>query len=65
MFQIGGSGSPPPAERKRPPAARKPPLVAVTVRLEPRQREKLELLGGDTWLRDQIDRATFDAPAGE
>jgi hypothetical protein len=58
MFQIGGSKPHPqdePAKPKRAPAA--PRLVAVQVHLEPRQREKLALLGGEAWLREQIDEA--------
>lgn len=47
-------------------AARKPKpehkaYVDVTVRLEPHQRDKLALLGGDDWLRRQIERARVEA----
>jgi hypothetical protein len=57
MFQIGSNPHPEdkPAKGKRAPPA--PRMVAVEVRLEPRQREKLALLGGDAWLREQIDQA--------
>jgi hypothetical protein len=64
MFQIGGSTPHPkePAKPKRAPAA--PKRVAVQVHLEPRQREKLALLGGEDWLREQIDQAKVPAVFG-
>ena len=35
----------------------RPPLVAVSIELTPRQRDKLALLGGAAWLRDSIEKA--------
>jgi hypothetical protein len=46
-----------------PPTKRGPPykygeaMQTKTIRLTPTQRRKLEKLGGDQWLRDQIDKA--------
>jgi hypothetical protein len=39
--------------------------VAVTVQLEPHQREKLARLGGDAWLREQIDGARLPADGAD
>jgi hypothetical protein len=65
MFGMGGSqakaGG---AGAKKAKAAAKPELVAVTVKLEPRHREKLKLLGGDAWLREQIEQAKVEAVFG-
>ncbi len=56
MFGMGGSGPKPPAVTDRKPqAARKPALVAATVKLEPDQRDTFEWLGGEAWLREQLD----------
>ncbi len=60
MFGMGGTG-PKPETGKKARTARKPARVPVTVRLEPRQREKFELLGGEAWLRDQIEQARFES----
>ncbi|HSW17241.1 MAG TPA: hypothetical protein VLJ86_08450 [Ramlibacter sp.] len=59
MFSMGTK--PTKAETKTPERAkaRKPTLVSVTVQLEPKQRDKLALLGGDAWLREQIDEANL------
>jgi hypothetical protein len=32
-------------------------MVPVTIKLEPKQREKLQRLGGATWVRKKIDQA--------
>jgi hypothetical protein len=32
-------------------------LVGVEVKLSPAQRDKLQRLGGDAWIRQQIDKA--------
>ncbi len=63
MFGMGkgSKASPAPAAAK---AAKKPATVAVTVRLEPRLRDKLELLGGDSWLREQLEKARVPAVFG-
>ena len=61
MFQMG-DGVKRPVAAARPKAARKPAKVAVTVKLEPRQREKLQQLGGDAWIREQIDQAKATQP---
>lgn len=58
MFGMGGAKpqtAPDKDKKDRP--ARKPALVSVTLKLEPAQRDKLELLGGEAWLREQIERA--------
>jgi hypothetical protein len=57
MFQIGGPHQSKKGEAKPGKAPAAPRRVAVQVQLEPRQREKLALLGGDAWLREQIDAA--------
>ena len=56
MFQIGG-GSKPRPEPAKPKAPRKPALVSFTVKLQAEQKQKYELLGGDAWLREQIEAA--------
>ncbi|MFL6691712.1 MAG: hypothetical protein ACJ8GO_02015 [Ramlibacter sp.] len=56
MFQIG-AGSKPRPEAAKPKAPRKPAMVSVTVKLQAGQKQKYELLGGDAWLREQIDAA--------
>jgi len=56
MFQIGG-GSKPRPEAAKAKAPRKAATVSVTVKLQAEQKEKYELLGGDAWLREQIDAA--------
>jgi hypothetical protein len=35
------------------------------VKLEPRHREKLKLLGGDAWLREQLEKAKVQPLADE
>jgi hypothetical protein len=60
MFQIGGTPKPPAPGRKEKPA-RKPALVTVTVKLEPRLKEKFDLLGGEAWLREQVEQARIDS----
>lgn len=57
MFQMGGGKPPPSRPEPKPRAERKPARVKVTVELEPRQRDKLAVLGGDAWLRERIDEA--------
>lgn len=32
-------------------------MVPVTLKMRPAQREKLQRLGGATWVRDRIDKA--------
>lgn len=56
MFGMSKAG---PARKTapKPKPARKPTLVAVTVKLEARQRDKLKALGGDAWVRERIDAA--------
>jgi hypothetical protein len=63
MFQIGAGSKQQPAAKK-PKAARKPAMVPVTVKLEPKQKQKFDLLGGDAWLRDQIEAAKFESVFG-
>lgn len=58
-----GMGKPP---AKSAPAAKHPKRerkdwVDVSVKLEPHQRDKFALLGGDAWLREQIERAKVPA----
>ncbi|AEG93377.1 hypothetical protein [Ramlibacter tataouinensis] len=61
MFGMGGRAKPPaPAPAKKPKAARKPALVPVTVKLEPAQHAKFQLLGGEAWLRGQLDAAAVE-----
>lgn len=60
MFQMGGGKRA--AAEPKPKAPKKPALVTVTVKLEPRHRQKLELLGGEAWLREQIERAKLASP---
>ena len=57
MFGMGKAPAKAATAAKKTKAGRKE-LVAVTVRLEPRQRDQLVLLGGDAWLREQIERAS-------
>lgn len=57
MFQIGGGPKPPAPDKPAKTPKKTPAFVAVTVHLEPHQRDKLALLGGDAWLRDVIDAA--------
>jgi hypothetical protein len=65
MFQMGGGHAPAKAAAKSKPQAKAPARVKVTVQLEPRQREKLALLGGEAWLREQIDQARVPTVARE
>ena len=46
-------------------APRKAAAVSVTVRLEPRLKQKFEQLGGEAWLREQIERARVEAADGD
>ncbi len=62
MFSMGGKPARQEAKKPGPTKARKPRMVSVTVKLEPAQRDKLKLLGGEAWLREQIDEAE-PAPA--
>lgn len=39
------------------PRERDEPMVPVTLKLEPAQRDKLQRLGGAPWVRQKIDRA--------
>ena len=58
MFGMGRSPPPPRAEdRKQPAPAKKAAPVRISLSLSAEQRDKLELLGGEDWLREQIDRA--------
>jgi hypothetical protein len=63
MFQMGGGGKPSVPE-PGPKGPWRPALVSVTFRLAPQQRDKLARLGGEAWLREQIDRAAL-APASD
>ncbi|MEO7547624.1 MAG: hypothetical protein ABIT82_04325 [Ramlibacter sp.] len=56
MFGMSKSGAPKKAAPKK--VARKPALVSVTVKLDAKRRDKLKTLGGDAWLREQIDAAS-------
>jgi hypothetical protein len=60
MFGMSGKPAPKPAEKKTEPA-KKQALVSVSIKLTPQQRDKLDLLGGDAWLREQIDAAKFES----
>jgi hypothetical protein len=60
MFGMGGKGAPA-ARQDKPRTAKKPAMVSVTVKLEPHQRDKLALLGGEAWVREQIDKAKFES----
>lgn len=62
MFGMTSRPKPAPAPQKKAAAARKPARVAVTVKLDPAQRDKLELLGGEDWLRAQLDKASLPSP---
>ena len=64
MFGMGGSHAKSSTTAKKARPAAKPELVSVTVKLEPRHREKLKLLGGDEWLREQLEKAKVQALAG-
>lgn len=33
------------------------PMIPVTVKMQPKQKEKLSRLGGSKWIRDRIDQA--------
>jgi hypothetical protein len=61
MFGLGGK-DPPPGKPQRAKAPKKPEFVSVQVKLEPAQKDKLALLGGDAWLREQIDKAKWEPP---
>ncbi len=66
MFGMGGrkgAADKPRAAAPRP--AKKQALVSVQVKLEPRHREKLALLGGDAWIREQIEQAKLASPFSE
>jgi hypothetical protein len=63
MFQIGADSKPRP-EAAKPKAPRRPAMVSLTAKVEPRQKQKYELLGGDAWLREQIDAAKVDPFSG-
>lgn len=60
MFGMGRSTAPAPAPAKPKSVGKKAAPVPVTVRLEPRLREKFEALGGETWLRKQLEAAQVD-----
>jgi len=65
MFGMGNkrqTAAPAPVPKERPSSARRAAPVSVTVRLSPAQRDKLQRLGGEAWLREQIDAA--DEPPG-
>jgi len=64
MFGMGSNAKPQPLAEKAPAARKKPQLVSVTLKLTQAQRDKLELLGGETWLREQIDEAQPPSPFG-
>jgi hypothetical protein len=64
MFGMGGQAKPQPQAEKAPAARKKAQLVGVTLKLTPAQRDKLELLGGEAWLREQIDQAEPPSPFG-
>ena len=63
MFGMGRptrpAAAPAPATRKA--GARKAAAVSVTVKLEPRLRERFEALGGEAWLREQLEKAEVEA----
>lgn len=70
MFQIGTK--PKPSEKPEPAKAAdaerpaKPHrLLSVTVRLSAAQKERLAALGGDEWLRQQIDAAELEGDVKE
>ena len=65
MFQMGSDGRSRRADEPKAKAPKKPALVNVTFRLEARHKQKLELLGGEAWLREQIERAKLASPFGE
>jgi hypothetical protein len=69
MFGMGGAKPRTTTEKKaagtKTTPAKKRALVNVTLQLDPAQRDKLELLGGEAWLREQIDRAPSPSPADE
>lgn len=65
MFGMGGTHAKSTTAAKKARPAAKPELVAVTVKLEPRHREKLKLLGGDEWLREQLEKARLETAFGE
>ena len=63
MFGMGGrKPQPQPTPEKQTPPARKAAAVKVTVSLSRAQKDKLERLGGEAWLREQIDRAEEPDP---
>jgi hypothetical protein len=39
------------------PREREEPMVPMTIKLEPSQKEKLQRLGGAPWVRKKIDQA--------
>jgi hypothetical protein len=64
MFGMGGRGpkqQPQRAAVGQPKAMRKPAKVTVTLQLDAGERAKLELLGGEAWIRRQI--AASELPA--
>jgi hypothetical protein len=61
MFQMGG-GDKRPEPKARAAAAKPARAVTVTVKLDAARRAKFESLGGEQWLREQIDRATVPKP---
>jgi|GEM_PF-6586286 len=62
MFGMGGKGAPPAPRPQRSKPEKNPVLVTVQVQLEKSQKDKLALLGGDAWIREQIDKATPESP---
>jgi len=64
MFQIG-AGSKRRPEAAKPKAPRKPAMVSLAVKLQADQKRKYELLGGDDWLREQIDAAKVEPFASD
>ena len=63
MFQMGGGAKPPAPAPSHPKTPWRPALVSVTLRLSPHQRDKLAQLGGEAWVREQIERAELAPPA--
>ena len=61
MFGMGKPARAPAATQKVRPPAKPPARAAVTVHLDAGERDKFEQLGGESWLRRQLQHARVPA----
>jgi len=57
MFGMGKRTTPAANSETKTRTSRKSTPVPVTIRLAPEQRDKLQRLGGEAWVQEQIERA--------